>query len=78
MHANHVIPLHEVGRLISVRETCQILGVSVATIDRMVKAGTLHAVRPTGPRGDRRFRIEDVIAIRSRCSDRAAGDGAAA
>ena len=52
----------EKARLITLTEAGKRLGYSRTTIWRLVKAGTLPVVNPTGS-GNNRVRLSDVIAI---------------
>jgi len=60
--------------LITVRKACELLDCSMTTFETLVKSGRLHVVRLTGPRGDRRVRLEEVVELRNRWSDRAPAD----
>ena len=68
MHSNRV-KLDQVERLMTAREVCEVLHVSLATLNRMERAGQIRSTRPSGPRGDRRYRPEEVDELRSRCSN---------
>jgi excisionase family DNA binding protein len=50
------------GRMLRTGEACRILYVSGNTLRRWNKLGIINAYR-VGPRGDRRFRVEDVNAL---------------
>jgi len=52
----------QVGRMLRTGEACRILYVSGNTLRRWNKLGIINAYR-VGPRGDRRFRVEDVNAL---------------
>lgn len=54
----------EKARLITLTEAGKRLGYSRTTIWRLVKAGTLPVVNPTGT-GNNRVRLSDVIALSS-------------
>ena len=49
-------------RLLSIREAAELLSVHLATLRRWEASGLIEAVR-VGPRGHRRFRVEDVDAL---------------
>jgi len=50
------------GGMLRTGEACRILYVSGNTLRRWNKLGIINAYR-VGPRGDRRFRLEDVTAL---------------
>ena len=50
------------GRMLRTGEACSILYVSGNTLRRWNKIGIINAYR-VGPRGDRRFKLEDVTAL---------------
>ena len=52
----------QAGRMLRTGEACRILFVSGNTLRRWNKLGIITAYR-VGPRGDRRFRAEDVTAL---------------
>jgi excisionase family DNA binding protein len=52
----------QTGRMLRTGEACRILFVSCNTLRRWNKLGIINAYR-VGPRGDRRFRVEDVHAL---------------
>ena len=53
---------HQYGSLLTVREAAQFLNIHVNTVRRWSDLGILKGYR-IGPRGDRRFRREDVVAF---------------
>jgi len=53
---------NEIGGMLRTGEACRILYVSGNTLRRWNKLGIINAYR-VGPRGDRRFRLEDVNAL---------------
>jgi excisionase family DNA binding protein len=52
----------QTGRMLRTGEACRILCVHSNTLRRWSGQGMLNAYR-VGPRGDRRFRLEDVNAL---------------
>jgi excisionase family DNA binding protein len=52
----------QTGRMLRTGEACQILCVHCNTLRRWSEQGIISAYR-VGPRGDRRFRLEDVNAL---------------
>lgn len=60
------------SRLATVEEAARILEASPRTVERMVDAGALHAVRTAG-RGGRLLDVDEVLAYR-RGQDRIAGE----
>jgi excisionase family DNA binding protein len=52
----------QTGRMLRTGEACQILCVHCNTLRRWSEQGIINAYR-VGPRGDRRFRLEDVNAL---------------
>jgi excisionase family DNA binding protein len=52
----------QIGGMLRTGEACRILYVSGNTLRRWNKLGLINAYR-VGPRGDRRFRLEDVNAL---------------
>ena len=53
---------NQIGGMLRTGEACRILYVSGNTLRRWNKLGIINAYR-VGPRGDRRFRLEDVNAL---------------
>ena len=53
---------NQTGGMLRTGEACRILYVSCNTLRRWNKLGIINAYR-VGPRGDRRFRREDVTAL---------------
>jgi excisionase family DNA binding protein len=53
---------NQIGGMLRTGEACRILYVSGNTLRRWNKIGIINAYR-VGPRGDRRFRLEDVNAL---------------
>ena len=60
-----MIVLRRNPSLLTVREVAAMLNIHVNTVRRWDDAGVLKALR-IGPRGDRRFRREDVDALLTR------------
>jgi excisionase family DNA binding protein len=54
--------ISEAEPLLTIREACQLLNVHANTLRRWGEMGMLR-VRRIGPRGDRRFRREDIEAL---------------
>ncbi len=52
----------QTGRMLRTGEACRILCVHCNTLRRWSEQGIINAYR-VGPRGDRRFRLEDVNAL---------------
>jgi excisionase family DNA binding protein len=52
----------QTGRMLRTGEACRILFVSCNTLRRWNNMGIITAYR-VGPRGDRRFKVEDVTAL---------------
>jgi excisionase family DNA binding protein len=52
----------QTGRMLRTGEACRILCVHCNTLRRWSERGMINAYR-VGPRGDRRFRLEDVNAL---------------
>jgi excisionase family DNA binding protein len=52
----------QTGRMLRTGEACRILCVHCNTLRRWSEQGMINAYR-VGPRGDRRFRLEDVNAL---------------
>jgi excisionase family DNA binding protein len=53
---------NETGGMLTVREVSQLLNVHSNTVRRWSEQGVIKVFR-IGPRGDRRFRMEDVALI---------------
>jgi len=52
----------QTGRMLRLGEACRILCIHGNTLRRWSEQGMINAYR-VGPRGDRRFRLEDVNAL---------------
>jgi len=52
----------QAGRMLRTGEACRILCIHCNTLRRWSEQGMINAYR-VGPRGDRRFRLEDVNAL---------------
>jgi len=52
----------QTGRMLRTGEACRILCVHCNTLRRWNERGMINAYR-VGPRGDRRFRLEDINAL---------------
>jgi excisionase family DNA binding protein len=52
----------QTGRMLRTGEACRILCVHCNTLRRWNEKGMINAYR-VGPRGDRRFRLEDINAL---------------
>ena len=53
---------YETGGMLTIREVSQLLHVHSNTVRRWSEQGFIKAYR-IGPRGDRRFRVEDVAVL---------------
>ena len=53
---------NETGGMLTIREVSQLLHVHSNTVRRWSEQGFIKAYR-IGPRGDRRFRVEDVAVL---------------
>jgi len=51
-----------IGPMLTIGEACQILYVHSNTLRRWSEQGVIRAYR-VGPRGDRRFKLDDVAAL---------------
>jgi len=56
------VPVYESGRLLTVREACQLLHVHSNTLRRWANNGLVKVSR-IGPSGQRRFRAEDIATL---------------
>ena len=56
------VPVYESGRLLTIREACQLLNVHSNTLRRWANKGLIKVYR-IGPRGHRRFKAEDLAAF---------------
>ncbi len=54
--------IHQMGDMLSLREVCKFLHVHSNTVRRWSNQGVLKSYR-IGPRGDRRFRMDDVAVL---------------
>ena len=50
------------SRMLTVYDVAQLLNMNLSTVRRWSNVGTLKAYR-IGPRGDRRFRLDDVMKV---------------